>query len=67
MKNLKLKSILFSLMAIAMVTVFLSSCEQDIVETPTNLEALIDNTKMPEGHLATKLDLKDKTILKKGH
>lgn len=54
-------------MAIAMVTVFLSSCEQDIVETPTNLEALIDNTKMPEGHLATKLDLKDKTILKKGH
>jgi len=40
MKTLKLKSILFSLMAIAMLTVFLSSCEKDTLslDTPINLE-----------------------------
>ncbi len=32
MKFLKLKSIFFSLLAIAMVTVFLSSCEKDIIK-----------------------------------
>jgi len=33
MKILKLKSILFSLMAIVLITAFLSSCEKDLVET----------------------------------
>lgn len=38
MKFLKLKSILFSLLAITMVTVFLSSCEQEtIIETDENV------------------------------
>jgi|GEM_PF-2233027 len=38
MKILKLKSILFSLMAIAMVTVFLSSCEKDYAITEADYD-----------------------------
>lgn len=36
MKNLKLKSTIFSLLAIVMVTVFLSSCEKDYVKVHPN-------------------------------
>jgi len=43
MKILKLKSFLFSLMAIAMVTIFLTSCEKNDIETPN-----IDTVKISE-------------------
>jgi len=44
MKILKLKSILFSLMAIVMVTVFLSSCEKENSIQKTVEEATFENS-----------------------
>jgi len=48
MKFLKLKSISYSLMAIAMVTVFLSSCEKDYIET-----SIYDKDKISEDEVIT--------------
>jgi len=66
MNILKLKSILFSLMAIAMVTVFLSSCKKDFSEDPLNPEQElvnsdyeIDEPNIPTGNFISKLTLKD--------
>jgi len=65
MKNFKLKSILFSLATIVMVTVFLSSCEDDRVETEKPegvVEENIDNSLMQtQGAFKKEIVLKDET------
>ena len=64
MKNLKLG--LFSLLAVLAISVFLTSCEQDVTDNVPSIEEQIDNSKMPEGHLATELDLRDEDNPLKG-
>jgi len=62
MKILKLKSILFNLVAITLATVFLSACEQDYPDVDNNnsvAEKTTDNITMPEGHLSVDLNLRD--------
>jgi len=46
MKILKLKSILFSLMAITMITVFLTSCEEKNLAENTHLNTELEGTQL---------------------
>jgi len=57
MKILKLKSILFSLTAIALITAFLSSCEEDLINKSPSIEEQVDHSSIPEGNLKTELNL----------
>jgi len=65
MKNFKLKSIFFSLLAVIMVTVFLSSCEDDPVENEKPygfVENNEDSSLMQtEGEFKKQVVLKDET------
>ncbi len=61
MKFLKLG--FFSLLAILAVSVFLTSCEQEVVENIPNLEEEIGNNQIPEGRFVAELNLQDESSL----
>jgi len=67
MKNLTLKSTVFSLMAIIMITAFLSSCEKEIIPLPSSnieqieIQSSVQNHIKKKGQITFKLpsDLED--------
>ena len=63
MNYLKVKLGLLSLLAVLTVSVFLTSCEQEIVEAAPTPDEHIGSNEMPEGRFVTKLNLQDESTL----
>jgi len=63
MNFLKIKLGLLSLLTVLAVSVFLTSCEQDVIENIPKVEEEVVGNQMPEGRFVTKLNLQDESTL----